>query len=202
MKEGNDLKAESQAALRLIQGDRIDPGDVDDSEEELEALAVRLVEDQTVLDKRCPVTKLDKVINSLRDGFNIMEQWANAGNRYELPAVVNVGVRAYIERVEDQDPVNAYKFLAKNDATTIEFLAKAMFSAHLQDLIADNPSAAWADKEVIAAVTNGLAHSADVVRAIFPAEPGEDPASYRRRLIEHMNEAVADISAMADTVEI
>lgn len=203
MKEGDDLLPRSKdAALRVLQGDRIDPGDVDTTDEELEGLALRLVEDQKVLDERWPATKLDPVINSLRSGFNIVEQWANAGNGYELPAVVDATVKWYIKRVQDTDPKGAYKFLAGSDAGYLKFLAEAMFSKHIQDLITDNPSEAWTDQEVVKAVINGLGHSADVVRAMFPAMEGEDPKDYRKRLITMMEEAAKEIAEQTEQVEL
>lgn len=202
MKEGDDLLPSSKdAALRVIHGDRIDPADIDTTDEELEALALRLIEDQNVLDERWPATKLDPVINSLRSGFNIVEQWASAGNAYELPAVVDATVKWYIKRVQDTDPKGAYKFLAGSDASHLKFLAEAMFSKHIQDLITDNPSEAWTDQEVVNAVINGLGHSADVVRAMFPMTEGEDPKDYRERLITMMEEAAEEIAEQIDRVE-
>jgi hypothetical protein len=195
MSEDNQSFGFRQPSLEVHQGGRIDPGDVDDRDEELEALSIRMQEDVRTIDQLYePLKKLDKTIIKLRNGINIMELLAQSGASGKISEVFDQTIRAYINRVQHGDPNGAYQAGAYDDIEALKFINEAMFSKHMEDFKKDYPSEAWTNTTVADAIFDGLAQAAAALRIICPMYVGETPENYLSRLKGYIPSACIEIS--------
>ena len=187
--------------LELISGQGVDPSDVSDQSEELEALSVRFQDDISLLERKYPVPTKDEVIKSLLRGFYIIDGAAQDGGEKTIEQSVDASIKAFIKRVEEGDPQGMYKSLAKEEAEALRYLKDAIFGTYFDDFKADHPSEGWSDKEVSDAVNDAFAQSAAILQTLYPQQPGEEPLDYTHRLQQIMGDASEQILKTAEAVK-
>lgn len=186
--------------LRSIPGQRIDPEDVDDTPEELEALAIRLADDiRTIDDEYDLFRRADTAILALRNGMDIIQEMAETEGVLGVAELVDVSIRSYIRRVDSASPAADFASLAKDMAQSLLTVKEAIFSSHQLELGQKFPSAAWSVDGVRDAIFEGLADTTAIISALCPRQPGEDAKEYKKRMESFLSEAAAELQRRAES---
>ena len=183
--------------LEVIAGGKIDPSDVDTSDEELESLAIRLGESLRIIDTLYqPAERSDQHILLLRDGIDLVKQQAEAEGQKTWPQIADESINAHLDKKSPTPLTEQYKSISQYLIDTLTALKRAVFENSAQ-LPIEFPSDAWHIPEVEDAIMQGRVYIDEILNLLVAAATEATPGDRLHQKIEYIDHACEQIAEQA-----